>query len=420
MKKNVWIMNHYATGMLFSKGGRHYWIAEQLKRDGYAPVVFCCNAKADRHEDFIPGDGLWQEAASDSGVKYVAVRSSYYEGNGKSRVKNMAVFALNLIKTAKIYAKKYGKPDVIYASSVHPLTVLAGEKLARYFKVPCIGEVRDLWPETLVAYGALKPGSLSANLLYQGEKWMYKRADAMVFTMEGAPDYIREHKWDKQQGGPIDLQRVFNINNGVDLEQFDENARNYVFADPDLDDPELFCAVYTGAIKRANHLGSLLEAAEYLRDLDHFKILVWGTGNEVEPLKKRAEEAGLGDRFVFKGVVEKKYIPSLLEKSDCNLMHWGQSSVNKYGYDYNKLFEYLAAGKPIFSTVQSGHSLLVNKNCGIETEGQTPKDFADGIRRIYEMTPEERGEWGKRARDVAPDYDFKNQTKTLEEIIEKL
>ena len=101
-------------------------------------------------------------------------------------------------------------------------------------------------------------------------------------------------------------------------------------------------------------------------------------------------------------------------------MHWERSSVNNYGYDYNKLFEYLAAGKVVFSTIQSGHSLLVNKNCGIETDGPTPKDFADGMRKIYSMTPEERADWGKRARKAAEDYDFRVQTKTLEHIIETI
>ena len=424
MKKKVWIMNHYAIGMLLNRGGRHYWIAEQLQRDGYEPVVFGCNAKQDADEDFFPARNgrspKWQVEHSPSGIPFVVIRSTHYKGNGISRVGNMALFAANLISSAKEYARITGAPDVIYASSVHPLTVFAGEHLARYFKVPCIGEARDLWPETLVAYGAVKRESPFGKLLYAGEKLMYRRADAMVFTMEGAPDYIREHGWDTAHGGPIRLDRVYNINNGVDIEAFDRNVQEFPYSDPDLDDPSLFCAVYTGAVRRANNLGLLLEALTYLRDLENFKILIWGRGYEIEKLKQRAEELGLSDRFVFKPFVNKQYVPSILTKSDCNLMHWERSTVNNYGYDYNKLFEYLAAGKVVFSTIQSGHSLLVNKNCGIETTGPSPKDFAEGLRAIYNMTPEERAEWGKRARNAAGDYDFKVQTKVLEHIIESI
>ena len=159
---------------------------------------------------------------------------------------------------------------------------------------------------------------------------------------------------------------------------------------------------------------------EYLRDIPNLKLLIWGRGYEIDALTKKAAERGLSDRFKFKPFVNKQYIPAILSKADVCLMHWERSTVNNYGYDYNKLFEYLAAGKIVFSTIQSGHSLLVNKNCGIETEGPTPKDFADGLRRIYNMSPEERAVWGERARSAAGDYDFRVQTKILEHIIETI
>ena len=154
--------------------------------------------------------------------------------------------------------------------------------------------------------------------------------------------------------------------------------------------------------------------------LPNLKLLIWGRGYEIDALTKKAAERGLSDRFKFKPFVNKQYIPSILNKADICLMHWERSSVNNYGYDYNKLFEYMAAGKVVFSTIQSGHSLLVNKNCGIETDGPTPKDFADGMRRIYNMSPEERADWGRRARIAAADYDFRVQTKVLEHIIETI
>lgn len=420
MSKKIWIMNHYAISHFAQRGGRHFWIANNLKLDGYEPIVFGCNEMHNSIGSYYDDSKLWQELTSDEGVKFIPIKSSQYMGNGLSRIKNMYVFYRNLKKVAVEYAKIYGKPDIIYASSVHPLTVLAGEKIAKKFNIPVIGEVRDLWPETLVAYGSIKRNSLIAKLLYQGEKYMYKKANAMVFTMEGAPDYIKEHKWDTESGGPIDLKYVYHICNGIDIKQFDENSEKYVLEDEDLDNPDTFCAVYTGAIKRANNLGLLIDMAISLTDLPNFKILIWGEGNEVSMLTQRVKELGLDNIVKFKGVVEKKFIPSIVKRGDVSLMHWERTSVNNYGYDYNKLFDYLAAGKLIFSTIQSGHSLLVNKRCGIETEGRRPEDFARGIRKIYYMDPIERAEWGKRARTVAHDYDFKVLTQKLEEIIEEL
>ena len=164
-------MNHYAIEHFYQKGGRHYWIADNLKKDGYSPVVFGCNEKHNSIGSYYDDSKMWHEEFSENGVTFIPIKSTQYMGNGMSRIKNMYRFYKNLIKTCKRYAKEHGKPDIIYASSVHPLTVLAGEKLAKFFKIKCIGEVRDLWPETLVAYGSIKRNSLIAKLLYKGEKY---------------------------------------------------------------------------------------------------------------------------------------------------------------------------------------------------------------------------------------------------------
>lgn len=74
------------------------------------------------------------------------------------------------------------------------------------------------------------------------EKWIYTKADAVVFTVEGAYDYIKEQHWEKE----VPRSKVYYINNGVDLELFDYNKEHFRVEDKDLDDPEIFKVVYTG------------------------------------------------------------------------------------------------------------------------------------------------------------------------------
>ena len=78
------------------------------------------------------------------------IKARKYQGNGKQRVLNMVDFYRNVKKAAVEFAKKNAKPDIIYASSVHPLALVAGIQLAKKFGVKCICEVRDLWPESIV------------------------------------------------------------------------------------------------------------------------------------------------------------------------------------------------------------------------------------------------------------------------------
>jgi glycosyltransferase involved in cell wall biosynthesis len=247
MRKKVWIFNHYAAEMLINEGGRHYWFAKYLKKSGYEPVVFTCNVMHFNGGNYYNSDNLWHEHSAPDGFPFVMIRSTPYQGNGKSRVKNTLVFAKNLAITAKQYAKKYGKPDIIYASSAHPFTVLVGEQLAKQMRIPCICEVRDLWPESIFAYYPEKKNKLLAKVLYAGERWMYSRANMLLFTMPGGKDYIIEKGWHEKRFFRVDEKKIYHINNGVDLDVFNQNVIRNTLHDADLDDNTYCRFIYTGS-----------------------------------------------------------------------------------------------------------------------------------------------------------------------------
>ena len=420
MKTNIWIMNHYASHMLFDKGGRHYWFAKYLHREGYSPTVFCANIVNTRtDEKYFNTDALWIEQKDEEiNTPFVFVKARTYKGNGKERVLNMIDFYRNVKKTAVEYSKTHGKPDVILASSVHPLTLIAGIQLARRFGVKCICEVRDLWPEAIIAYSKrISKTSLIAKILYFGEKWIYKKADAVIFTQEGGPNYVAEHGWDKKHGGPIENDKLFHINNGVDLEAFDQNLVNYPYADEDLDAPDIIKVVYCGAIRRINNLGLLVDAAKMVL-VPSVKFIIFGDGDELEFLRERVKTEYISN-VVFKGRVNKQYIPSIVCKADINIVHWEMNPLLRVGESYNKAFEYFAAGKPVFYTVRPGYSIAEKYHCGRLTDGFEPRDIAAGIGEMAEAADSVKNEMGKNARKTAEIYDFKNLTKKLIDIIEE-
>lgn len=419
MGKKVWIMNHYASHMLFDKGGRHYWFAKYLERAGYKPVVFCANIQNSKtQERYIDTEDLWTvKEAEEIHTPFVYVKARRYQGNGKQRVFNMIDFYKNVKKTAFEYAKKHGKPDIIVASSVHPLTMVAGIQLAKKFGVKCICEVRDLWPEAIVAYSKkITKNSMAAKIMYAGEKWIYKRADAVIFTQEGGPDYVCQHGWDKKHGGPIDNDKLYHINNGVDLEAFDANLINFPYADEDLDNPNLFKVVYCGAIRRINNLGLIVDAAKLITN-PKIKFIIFGSGDELDYLKQRVQNEGITN-VTFKGRVNKQYIASIDSKADLNVVHWEMNPLLRVGESYNKSFEYFAAGKPVFYTVRPGYSIVEKYHCGRLTEGFEQKDIAAGIQAMSELTDTEKKEMAENARKTAEAYDFQKLTQKLIEIIE--
>ena len=405
--------------MFTDRGGRHYWFAKYLDRMGYEPVIFCANNHNIRtDEQMFESDDLWIEKnAEEINTPFVYVKVRGYKGNGKQRVLNMIDFYRNVKKAAKEYAAIHGKPDIIYASSVHPLTLVAGIQLAKHFGIRCICEARDLWPEAIVAYSKkLTRKSLPARVMYAGEKWIYKRADAVIFTQEGGPDYVCEHGWDDSHGGPIDRKKLFHINNGVDLEAFDANLKAFPYADEDLDNPETFKVVYAGAIRRINNLGLILDAAKLVEN-PKIRFIIFGAGDELESLKERIKNEGITN-VVFKGRVNKQYIPSIDSKADLNLVHWEMNPLLRVGESYNKAFEYFAAGKPVFYTIRPGYSIVEKYHCGRLTEGFEPKDIAAGIESMEKLSNDEKAELAANSRRTAEIYDFKNLTQKLVEIIE--
>lgn len=415
LKKNIWIINHYASDTFFDEGGRHYWIAQYLKENQYEPIVFAANSIHGKGDYYFDDKALFSEhMAKKINVPYIFVRAKKYEGNGKQRIWNMIDFYRNVQKAAKRYAKENNlKPDVILASSVHPLAILAGLHLAKYFGVECICEIRDLWPESIVAYGLLNEKSILAKLLYEGERYLYKKADKIVMTWAGGYEYIVDKGWENE----IPRSKVYHISNGVNLDAFNENSLRMKCEMINQYKEKIF--VYTGSIREVNNLDMLVEAARLLMsERTDVLLLIFGDGDQRERLQEVVKQEGLTN-IIFAGRVKKEEIPYILKKSYATILHNSSTRLDKYGQSQNKLFEYLAAGKPVLMTYAVGYSVVKKERCGWEIQYQNAREIATAIEEMSEMSYEEYTHMCDRAKKTASHYDFKNLTKLYIEIIEK-
>lgn len=413
--KKVWIWNHYATNMFFDQAGRHYWFSKYLIENGYKPTIFCASTNhfSDKNID-TKGKKYCVDSVKD--IPFVFVNTPDYKGNGRKRIINMLAFYRNLFHVAKEYARLNGKPDVILASSVHPLTLVAGIKIAKRLGIKCICEIRDLWPEAIFYFNKSNENSLLGKTLVKGEHWIYRKADALIFTKEGDTDYIKEKKWDVEQGGNIDLNKAHYINNGVDIEAFNKNINENKLEDPDLESGK-FNVVYVGAIRPVNNVGAILDVAKLLRDYTDISFLIYGDGNQKEMLENRVRDESISN-VKIKGYVNKKYIPYILSKSSVNLLNYSNTQYNwTRGNSSNKLFEYMASGKPIISTVKMGYSLIKKYQCGVELESGSPEDLAQAILEIKNMPTEEYELLGENAKKGAENFDFKILTEKLIDVI---
>ena len=315
--------------MYRDRAGRHYWFADQLKKRGHEVTVFCANTYLNGEYAIALEKEKFAIRELDD-IPFVFVKTITSQGNGIDRIKNMGFFYKNLFPSTKAYAKKYGKPDVIVASSVHPLTMIAGIQIGKKMQVPCICEIRDLWPEAIFQFGKAKENSLLGRALIRGEHWIYKKADALIFTKEGDTDYLKERGWTTSQGGDIDLNKCHYINNGVDIVACEERSRLMQMDDPDLNDDRKFNITYVGTIRPVNNVGNLLDTAKLIKAKEGYadvQFLIYGDGNELPNLQERVKNEKL-DTVKLKGYVNRQYVPYILSKSSINMLNYSQGQYN--------------------------------------------------------------------------------------------
>lgn len=404
---NIWLINHYAVPPQYYPLARQTYFAKYLMEMGHTVTIFAASTVHNSDKNLITDGSPWREETVD-GVHYVYIKCLDYQGSGLRRIYNICEFAWKLPGVCK----KFPKPDAIVATSMPPTSCAMGVHLARKYSCRGVAEIADLWPESIIAYGIASPHNPAVIALRWLEKWIYKKADAVVFTCEGGYDYILEQGWEQE----IPRSKVFYINNGVDLKTFRYNREHFQISDPDLENPDIFKVVYTGSIRRVNNLGLLLDAAKEVTD-PRIRFLIWGDGDERPALEQRLADEHIGN-VVFKGRVEKKYVPYIVSHADLNIAHNTPSPLFRFGISFNKLFDYLAAGKPVFSDFPCPYHPAVQRGAGTDMKDPTAKAIAQAVQKFSALLPAEYAAYQQNAERAAEEYDFANLTQKLITVIE--
>lgn len=412
---NIWIINNYATPPAYGGLVRHYYFSKYLTQMKHKVRILTASHIHNTDLNMTQNNQLIIEQTFDE-VEYSFVKVMSYQKNDWRRIYSMFQFARNCVKAMKNLIKAGEYPDVIYMSSPSPFSAFTATRFANkrnFFKVL---EVRDLWPLSITNFKQKSDSNLIIKILYRLEKYLYETADRLIFTMAGGQDYIKDKKWIDS----VDLNKIYQINNGIDLSEFEDNKKYYRLSDTDLDNPDFFKIIFTGSIRQIYQLETIVETARIAqKKLPDVQFLIYGDGTEKQSLLDLVKEYRLKN-IKFKGRVESSYIPYILSKADLTLMHSRQVDLNKYGISQNKLFEYLAAGKPVLSTVRSNYSLIEKYNCGIECKDQKPDTIFSAIQELYELSKKDIEAMGNSAILVAQNYDYSKLSQELNDIFNNL
>ncbi|MEO2020027.1 MAG: glycosyltransferase family 4 protein [Fuerstiella sp.] len=267
---------------------------------------------------------------------------------------------LSYMVTAVIAGLFVKRPDIVIATSPQFFCGWAGVIVQFLRRLPFVLEIRDIWPESVTAVGAIKVGFV-IRLFEWLEKKMYRSADQIVTVGKGYRDNV---------ASKVDVgDRISVIYNGVDGDQFApqpadaEFRRRYGMQDR-------FLCSYVGTIGMAHGLETVLNAAEILKEAgrDDIGFLLVGDGARREWLEQDAADRGLSDLVKFTGRLDKSEMPGVISSSDTLLVHLRQCDLFTTVIP-SKIFETMAMQRPIIMGVRGESAEIVERAvAGIQME----------------------------------------------------
>jgi len=413
--RHVWIVNHYAVGPDMPGGTRHFSLARQLVERGHRVTIFSASFDHSAgRERFSWGRSLARRQTV-AGVEFVWLRTLPYRGNTVRRQLNM----LSFLAVFLIAQLGRDRPDAVIGSTVHPFAALGGWAAARSRGVPFVFEIRDLWPQTLVDLGALRMGSPVERGLRLLEAFLVRRARAVIALLPGVADYLA--------GQGLPSAHVVYLPNGAELGAFAPGAEQ---GEPNAAASETLRAIerlraegrlvvgYVGAFGRVNRTDLVAEAGRIAEETAPGRVGVVLVGDGPDRPAVEARARGVASVAVT-GPIPKAQVPRVLRALDAAVVHTTRTPVYRYGVSFNKLFEYMAAERPIVFACETSYDPIERSGAGLTVPPDDPGALAAAFLRVADMAPAARAAMGAEGRAfVAREHDFGQLGETLAAVVE--
>jgi glycosyltransferase involved in cell wall biosynthesis len=281
------------------------------------------------------------------------VRTWIYAAANRGRLRRSLAYA-SFAASAALWGQLHvARPDVLVATSPQFLCAVAGHAIARLRSLPFVFEVRDLWPESIVAVGALPEGHPIVRGLTLVERYLYRQADRIVVVTDSFSSRLRERG--------VAANKIDVVKNGVDLERFVPGSRDTPLR-ARLGLAGKFVVSYVGTHGMAHGLDRVLDAAAALRPQDKIRFLFVGEGAERQRLQARAKTESL-DNVVFLGALPRDAMSEVYATSDLCLVPLRKTELFRTVLP-SKIFEILGMARPLLLSVDGEARALVEASGG--------------------------------------------------------
>lgn len=350
---------------------RTYEHALRWVQAGHKVTVITCAPNFPEGVVFNGFKNSWYRHTKLDGIDVLRVKTyiTSNEGFVKRILDYMSFMVMSFI--VGLFQKK---TDVIVATSPQFFCACSGWLLSVFKFKPFVFELRDIWPASITAVGAMKE-SIAIRLLEKLELFLYNRADAIISV-------THSFKRELIQRG-IDGNKISVVLNGVDLTRYHQ----VLSKDKDLIEKyELkgkFVAGYIGTHGMAHGLEYIVSVAETLQNYDNIKILFIGGGAARKKIIDLAKEKKLNN-VLFIDRQPKEMMPRIWSLCDVSFVPLVNNNLFRTVIP-SKIFECMAMGIPTITSVPDGEATAIIRetNSGIPVEPENVEQIRDTLLKLY-------------------------------------
>ena len=381
----ILFLSHYFPPEVNAPASRTHEHCKQWVQDGHEVTVVTC---APNHPRGIVYDGyrntLFQRTEKD-GIQVIRVWTYVTANEGfLKRTLNYLSYMLAAVCVAPFLSNF----DIVLSTSPQFFNGLAGYLVSRLKRLPWILEIRDLWPESIVAVGAITNRPV-IRLLEGLESFAYRKADHLVVVTDAFEAHMMKRG--------IVSKKVTVIKNGVDFSLYKKPPHGSRDLSRELGLEGKFVASYFGTHGMAHHLETVLEAAHELREWKDIVFLLVGDGAERSRLVTMRDEMKLSN-VVLLDQQPKNKMPELWSLSSVSVVLLKKSALFKTVIP-SKIVESMAMERPVILGVEGESAeLVLSAGGGLCIEPESSKDLAIQVLKLYRdpMLRQELGSSGRR------------------------
>ena len=380
-------------------------IAFELQRRGHDVTVLTAIPNYPQGR-FFEGYGLFKRRTEV--VNGVKVIRGFVAPRGKDSKILLALNYLSYLVSScfiALYLALRYRYDAVFVHQVSPVTIgVAATLVKKIQRIPMYFWVLDLWPESLTAAIGLRNRYI-LGFFSKMVQWFYRNSDKILISSKGFERSICEK-------GDFASKIVY-FPNWVD---------SALTTNADVETPTVpsgFIAMFTGNIGESQDFGTVLKAAERLKDNSDIHFVIVGNGRAKGWVEEQIIKRNLSATVHCVGSYPLEAMPATFAKADALFAALKDEPIFALTVPA-KIQAYMSAGKPIVTMINGEAKALIEEvGCGVAVSAEDDEAFAKAILQIAKMSSDERGEMGCRGKEfVAKHFDFTTQMTLLEKIME--